>query len=85
MQAQRVLEHGQVLRLQGMAGWRLECRAGGLMLSGPAPVGDVELGPGEAYVLPGAALVLAEAWGRAALTLVPPACRGIPGGLFQPA
>lgn len=56
------LRHGQVLSLDRARGWRVECEGGAVMLSGPAPVGDVELRRGEHYLVPSDQLLLLEAW-----------------------
>ncbi|MDD3481661.1 DUF2917 domain-containing protein [Azovibrio restrictus] len=67
------LEHGKLLRLEGAQAWEVRCQGGALMLSGPWPLGDVELHPGQSCTLPTAGLVLAEAWGASRLSLAPPA------------
>lgn len=67
------LPHGDLLRLEQARGWRLCCHQGTLMLSGLAPMGDVELAPGQSYGLADDGLVLAEAWGHCRLSLLRPA------------
>lgn len=66
------LNHGQVLSLDRARGWRVHCEGGCLMLSGPAPVGDVELRRGEDYLLPSDHLVLLEAWRGCRVALTAP-------------
>jgi len=59
------LEHGRVLRLENARGWLVRCEAGALMLSGPPPMGDVELLAGGQFRIPTGHLVLLEGWRHA--------------------
>lgn len=66
------LEHGELLRLDAGRGWTVRCEDGALMLSGPTPVGDVELRHGQDYTLPTNRLILLEAWRHCRLSLIGP-------------
>ncbi len=69
----QLLTPGQLLPLRRRQGWTLVCARGALLVSGPAPLGDRELGPGESLTLPSRALYLAEAWGDTEIFLLAPA------------
>lgn len=75
------LEHGKLLSLKAAPAWEIVCLDGALMLSGPSPVGDVELRAGQRYLVPTGELLLLEAWGDTRLTLQAPAAK--PGWLHS--
>lgn len=73
------LSPGQLLSLRRHQGWTLVCTQGALLVSGPPPLGDRELGPGESLTLPSRTLYLAEAWGDTEIFLLAPARKRSPG------
>lgn len=70
-----LLEHAQLLGLEQARGCLIRCEEGALSLSGPAPVGDVELRAGAVYTVPTQALVLLQAWRSARISVTAPVRR----------
>lgn len=77
---------GQLLSLSRLQGWTLVCCQGPLLISGPPPLGDRELGTGESLILPSRALYLVEAWAAGEILLLAPARKERPafGWVFSP-